>query len=121
MDDIARESLLYDFYGELLTEKKRQVVEMSHDSDMSLSEIADITGVSRAAVHDSLKAAEKQLANYEEKLGLVQKYIDREKKVSSLLSQIDGIREMNGKKAPADDISKALDDLADGVRSLSGE
>jgi hypothetical protein len=37
------------------------------------------------------------------------------------LSQIDGIREMNGKKAPADDISKALDDLADGVRSLSGE
>lgn len=121
MDDIARESLLYDFYGELLTEKKRQVVEMSHDSDMSLSEIADITGVSRAAVHDSLKAAEKQLEHYEDKLGLVQKYIDREKTVSSLIDQIEEIREMNGKNDPADDISEALDRLAEGVRSLSGE
>ena len=74
MNDIARESLLYDFYGSLLTDKKRSVMECSHEDDMSLGEIADEMGISRAAVHDSLKSAEAQLEQYEEKLGLRAKY-----------------------------------------------
>lgn len=74
MDNIARESLLYDFYGNLLTDKKRQVMELYHEDDMSLTEIADEMGISRAAVHDSLKSAEARLEKYEEKLGLLAKY-----------------------------------------------
>ncbi|MBR3147681.1 MAG: YlxM family DNA-binding protein [Eubacterium sp.] len=74
MDRIARESLLYDFYGALLTDKKRQVMEMYHEDDMSLAEIADDMGITRAAVYDSLKSAEQQLEHYEEKLGLLAKY-----------------------------------------------
>lgn len=74
MNDIARESLLYDFYGSLLTDKKRSVMECYHEDDMSLGEIADEMGISRAAVHDSLKSAEAQLEQYEEKLGLLAKY-----------------------------------------------
>ena len=74
MDSIARESLLYDFYGELLTDKKRQVMELYHEDDMSLAEIADDMGITRAAVYDSLKSAERRLEQYEEKLGLVRKF-----------------------------------------------
>ena len=74
MDNIARESLLYDFYGGLLTDKKRHVMELYHEDDMSLAEIADEMGVTRAAVHDSLKSAEKQLEKYENKLGLLEKF-----------------------------------------------
>lgn len=74
MNDIARESLLYDFYGGLLTDKKRAVMECYHEDDMSLGEIADEMGISRAAVYDSLKSAEAQLMQYEEKLGLLAKY-----------------------------------------------
>ena len=74
MDSIARESLLYDFYGELLTDKKRQVMELYHEDDMSLSEIAGDMGITRAAVYDSLKSAEHQLEKYEEKLRLLAKY-----------------------------------------------
>lgn len=74
MDSIARESLLYDFYGALLTDKKRQVMECYHEDDMSLAEIAAEMKISRAAVYDSLKSAEQQLEKYEEKLGLVEKY-----------------------------------------------
>ena len=74
MDRIARESLLYDFYGALLTDKKRQVMEMYHEDDMSLAEIADDMGITRAAVYDSLKSAEQQLEHYEEKLGLLARY-----------------------------------------------
>ena len=61
MNDIARESLLYDFYGSLLTSKKRHVMELYHEENLTLSEIAEETGVSRAAVHDSLKSAEQKL------------------------------------------------------------
>lgn len=74
MDGIARESLLYDFYGILLTAKKRQVMELYHEDDMSLSEIAEEMDITRAAVYDSLKSAERQLENYEEKLKLLAKY-----------------------------------------------
>ena len=63
LDASARVSLLYDFYGQLLTEKKRQVIELYHEEDMSLSEIASELGITRAAVHDSLKSAERALEN----------------------------------------------------------
>ena len=71
MDRIAEESLLFDYYGNLLTEKKRRVMELYHEENLSLSEIAEEFGITRAAVHDSLKSARKQLAGYEERLGLV--------------------------------------------------
>ena len=78
MNDIARESLLYDFYGSLLTSKKRHVMELYHEENLTLSEIAEETGVSRAAVHDSLKSAEQKLEEYEDKLGMVAKLMAQE-------------------------------------------
>lgn len=87
MDNIARESLLYDFYGALLTDKKRQVMELYHEDDMSLAEIAGEMGISRAAVFDSLKSAEQQLEKYEEKLGLLAKY----EKSASLAERADAV------------------------------
>ena len=74
MEQIARESLLYDLYGALLTDRKRQVMEYYHEDDMSLSEIAGEMGINRAAVYDSLKSAEQKLEKYEEKLGLLSRY-----------------------------------------------
>ena len=79
MDNIVRESLLYDFYGAMLTDKKRQVMELYHEDDMSLAEIAGEMGISRAAVYDSLKSAEHQLEKYEDNLGLVAKFEKNEK------------------------------------------
>ena len=57
----ARTSLLFDLYGALLTEKKRKVLSLYHEEDMSLSEIAEDSGISRAAVYDSLRSAEDAL------------------------------------------------------------
>lgn len=73
MNHIVKESLLFDLYGSLLTEKKRIVMELYHEENMSLAEIAEEFGISRAAVHDSLKSAEKQLSKYEDKLGMVKR------------------------------------------------
>ncbi|MDD6154045.1 MAG: YlxM family DNA-binding protein [Eubacteriales bacterium] len=124
MNDIVENSLLYDFYGELLTEKKRQVLEMYHDDDMSLSEIAGVTGVSRAAVYDSLKAAEKQMAGYERKLGLVRQYLRREEETASMISDIENIeklvRETEGGEN-RDTVLNGLNGLKEKVSRLSGE
>ena len=73
MNHIVKESLLFDLYGDLLTEKKRSVMALYHEENLSLTEIAEEFEVSRAAVYDSLKSAESKLAGYEEKLGMVRK------------------------------------------------
>lgn len=74
MDRIIAQALLYDFYGELLTEHQRKVYEDVVYADMSLSEIAEQQGISRQGVHDLLKRCDKILAGYEEKLHLVEKF-----------------------------------------------
>ena len=66
--------MLYDFYGALLTERQRQVMELYHEENLSLAEIAEEFGISRQGVHDTLKNAHKALEGYEEKLGLMEKF-----------------------------------------------
>ena len=67
---MVRIAILYDYYGPLLTEKQRRVLEMHYQDDMSLAEIAEIEKTSRQAVHDILRRAEETLREFEEKLGL---------------------------------------------------
>ncbi len=62
-------SLLYDCYGELLTEKQRTCFELYYNQDFSLAEIAESEGVSRQGVYDAILRAEASLREYEEKLG----------------------------------------------------
>ena len=76
MEDKIKLGYLYDFYGELLTEHQRSVYEMSINDDLSLSEIADSLSISRQAVHDMLKRCDRQLEEYEEKLHLVEKFMN---------------------------------------------
>ena len=74
MENIVKQSLFYDFYGELLTEHQRQVYEDVVFNDMSLSEIAEEQGISRQGVHDLIKRCDKILGGYEEKLHLISKF-----------------------------------------------
>ena len=74
MDKRYRINLLLDFYGALLTDHAREFVRLRLEEDMSLQEIADSFGVSRQAVHDSISRSEKQLSEYEDKLGLIKRF-----------------------------------------------
>ena len=74
MDKIVEQSLLYDFYGELLTEHQRHIYESAVFEDLSLSEIAQDEGISRQGVHDLLKRCNKILEDYESKLHQVEKF-----------------------------------------------
>ena len=61
---------LLDFYGDLLSDRKRSVMDMYYNEDLSLAEIASEIGISRQGVHDLIKKSEDELRFYEEKLGL---------------------------------------------------
>ena len=92
MDKLGRESLLYDFYGELLTKRKQEIYENVRFGDLSLSEAAAAYGVSRQGIHDMIRRTDEALEAYEEKLGLVEKYLSDRKDVQKIRELAEEIR-----------------------------
>ena len=76
MEKFVEQGYLYDFYGELLTERQQQVYESVVLEDYSLSEVAEDLGISRQGVHDMIKRCNKTLEEYEQKLHLVEKFLN---------------------------------------------
>lgn len=74
LEERVRLSMLYDFYGALLKENQRRMYEAYILEDYSITEIAEEMGITRQGVHDAVKRATKQLGEYEERLGLVQRF-----------------------------------------------
>lgn len=75
MEDFVRQSLLFDFYGDLLTDHQKSVYESYIQEDLSLSEIAEDAGISRQGVHDLIKRCRHILEGYEDKLHLVERFL----------------------------------------------
>ena len=93
-DDITRQSLLYDFYGELLTERQKEVMELYNEENLSLAEIAEEFGISRQGVHDALHKAQKALEDYEQKLGLVERFSVAREAIGNISAELDSTIEM---------------------------
>ncbi len=74
MEKFVEQSLLYDFYGELLTKHQKEVYEDYVINNLSLSEIAEERNISRQSVHDLMKRCNKILEDYEAKLHLIEKF-----------------------------------------------
>lgn len=89
MEKIVEQGLLYDFYGELLTEHQKAIYEDIVINDFSLSEIAKDKGISRQGVHDMIKRCDRILNGYEEKLGLVNKFI-KTRKLAEEINRLTG-------------------------------
>ena len=70
-----KKAYLLDFYGDVLTERKKEVLDMYYNEDLSLAEIAEQIGISRQGVRDLIKKAEDELLFLEEKLGLAKKMV----------------------------------------------
>ena len=79
-------TILLDVYGQLLTEKQRNAIDMYYNEDLSLSEIADVIDISRQGVRESIKQGEK---HYEEKLGIVERFHN----ISSKLEKLNALLE----------------------------
>lgn len=84
MEKFLEQTLLYDFYGELLNEHQKKIYEEFVLEDLSLSEIAKEEGISRQGVHDLVKRCNKTLEEYEQKLHLVEKFLSIKEKVHQI-------------------------------------
>ena len=97
-------SLLLDFYGDMLSEKQREAMELFYNGDLSLSEIAEITGITRQGVRDRIVKSEQIITELEDKLGLASRFGDVSKTVEYIVSRLDALREQG---IAVDDIIEA--------------
>ena len=84
MEKFVEQTLLYDFYGELLTDRQQQVYESVVLEDYSLSEVAENLGISRQGVHVMIKRCNHTLEEYESRLHLVEKFLCIRKQVQKI-------------------------------------
>ena len=84
MEKFVEQTLLYDFYGELLTKHQKEIYEQAVLEDYSLSEIARDAGISRQGVHDMIKRCNHTLEEYEGKLHLVEKFLSVKQDVEEI-------------------------------------
>lgn len=84
MEKIVERNMLYDFYGELLTPHQQEIYESIIFQDLSLSEVAELHGISRQGVHDLVRRCDKLLEGYENKLHLVERFVTLKSSVGEL-------------------------------------
>ena len=110
LDEIVNLSVLYDFYGELLNDRKKQIFEDYYLNDLSLSEIAEGLKISRQGVHDIVKRTSRELIDYETKLSLVKKFGEVKQKVSDIKAYCDEVAR-SGNLAKIQKIEMLADDI----------
>ena len=100
-DGRMMQSMLLDFYGELLTEKQRECYDLHYNEDLSLSEIAEQAGVSRQGVWDNIRRAETALREMEEKTGLIRRFTETQRGLEALrelLARLNAVTEGQAKE-----------------------
>ena len=114
MEKNIKISILLDIYGKLLTEKQYKLLDDYYNNDLSLSEIAENENITRQAVRDNLKKGENNLFEFEDKLEIMKKTIEQEKKIESILSEISKIEKDSTDK----EVSIILRNVIEKVSSL---
>ena len=105
--DALEMTLLFDYYGDLLTEKQKTCFDLHYNQDLSLGEIAEEAGISRQGVHDSLARAEAALLAMEEKTGCVARARTQQKALEAICRAAEQLLNVPGAEAPARDILEA--------------
>ena len=105
MDKTVRMALLFDFYGELLTERQREFFGLYYDENLTLSEIAENSGVSRQAVRDIVSKSETALEDIERKTKLLTKYEELYADVDGLSSCVKEISALNDRALKSEALS----------------
>ncbi|MFV0503109.1 MAG: YlxM family DNA-binding protein [Lachnospirales bacterium] len=97
-EKINRYNFLYDFYGELLTEKQKEFFELYYLNDLSLNEISEMKNIKRQSVHSSIKRCEEKLDDFEVKLHLLKNYKNNAKQISIIIELLEDMNNPNSKK-----------------------
>ena len=112
-------SVLLDFYGEMLTEKQKEMIDYYYNDDLSLSEIADNLGITRQGVRDSIKRAETQLFEMEDHLHMVQRYNEIQDGLEQICEAAGKIADYNSKMVFAFEIDQQVKSIIETAQNLN--
>lgn len=112
--------LLFDFYGEMLTDKQRELFDLYYNEDLSLSEIAEHAGITRQGVRDAVVRAEHTLTALEDKLHLVSRYGKIDQHVEALGQEIKMLSHINANYMQNAEIGKILTHMQEHIRVITG-
>ena len=90
-----RMTMLYDFYGDLLTERQKEFFDLYYNEDLSLAEIAENYGITRQGVRDIIVRAEAALQEIEAKTGLIGRYHIMQESMDTLQQTVRDVKEFN--------------------------
>ncbi len=117
MEDALYRTMLFDFYGDLLTDKQREYFDLHYNNDLSLAEIAQSEGISRQGVWDIIRRGEESLRRYEEKAGLVRRFGAQRQLLDRADAAVRELREITAGRANAlaAEIADTLQELRHGI------
>lgn len=116
--------LLFDFYGQFLTQKQRDIMHLYFENDYSLSEIAENLHISRQAVHDTIKKSKRVLYEYEMRLGLAQKFAGKDlaiTRIAGIAAELAQLIEARREKREEDAyLLQKLEEIGQIIQSIQG-
>ena len=106
-----RMTMLFDFYGDILTQRQRELFDLYYNEDLSLSEIAENCGISRQGVRDVIVRAEAAMTELEDKTGLVKRFLQMQQHVDAVIAAANEIKTVNYRQYE----NPQLEELADTI------
>lgn len=112
--------MLFDFYGEMLTDKQKELFDLYYNEDLSLAEISEHIGITRQGVRDGIVRAEHTLRDMEQRLGLVARYGKIDPLIDLMLSDVHHLRMINSNLLHNPEISRVLARLGENLKAIAG-
>lgn len=114
-------TFLLDFYGDMLTEKQREVIDAYYNEDLSLAEIALDRDITRQGVRDAIKRAEQQLLEMEERLGLARRFKEMQDALASIFDCAVAIQELNAGNGNVPEIDENVTKILECAETIAME
>ena len=113
-----RMTMLFDFYGEVLTERQKEFFDLYYNEDLSLAEIAENYGISRQGVRDVIVRAEAIMTELEDKTGLLKRFMQMRGRVEAIEEAVAQIRTINYRQYENDELGRLADVIAENAAAL---
>ena len=113
-----RMTLLFDFYGELLTERQREFFDLFYNEDLSLAEIAENTGISRQGVRDAIVRGERYMQEIEDKTGLIRRFLQMGNSLETIQQAAEEVRTINYRQYESQEIEDSVVRILRAVEAL---
>ena len=113
-----RMTMLFDFYGEVLTDRQKEFFDLYYNEDLSLAEIAENYGISRQGVRDVIVRAEAVMTELEDKTGLLKRFMQMRDRLAAIESAAGAIKTLNYRQYDNPELERLADEISQNAAAL---